>query len=663
MSEQAKKRRTFWLADAMTPLLRDRALLLNEKGYEVHIFTSLSGFLVELTTKRPSVIVVSDGGDERVTIRTLKSLIGLPEVQGSRMVMVSTTASEQAAFLAASGNFRDIIPANLEEKLWLTRFIYATAGRAMPYVQPAGQMTLNNISALSLPGRLTWAGERHLRLECRARPPAGAVINLRGPIADTLGIPGVSLKVIATERSHLLYRFSDAITCEWSVPLTAKPRMDALLDELKKADPGPRNRVFLAIQTPEMRTEALALFNEPRFEVKSALSRQSMVDEPKFFTPDIVIVEASLYREDASRFSQMLQAVSSSATVFVIGIKEAIAENLSTTKQIVTLSKLPRSLTSSPFARYLPEPVPAREPNGERGAYISSGHPLSFAEINFPARLHRLHPLAAQLALPFPVGTFALARLDSPLVHKMLGRHPYLKVTAAYADTHPDAAPFIYAIDCYLADVDQEERRIIATELSQLMSQNLATFDPTGSFTGGRTGGDVRTPELGSLKSRLVAVPNSSRPILGAAAQQSSLQSSAQAARILEPQLPQTPAAKLDLVAPVPTPPPAPPPAHTSGPHGVVRTPTQQLAALAAAQKLREEAEVDSLTSAVRPVRVSVKTKELSLGQILLAIAALVAVGGLIWGVYVAVAANVNKSGSVYSDQLKKFAPHLSGGK
>ncbi len=505
MAEPLKKRRTYWIADVVTPLLRERALLLSHKGFDVQFFTSLDALMTELTARRAGVIVVSDDGDEKVTERILLTLTAMSEIQGARLVMVRNTHSDRINFLAACANFRDIIPSNLDERLWLTRFLYATANRPVHYVQPTGQITLNNISAVSLPARMTWISDRKVRLECRVKPPVGASLSLTGAFAEAAGVSSISLKVTATERSRLLYRFSDAVVCEWNGPAAARDKALKAIADLRTHDPGPRCRIFVAVSKPEVRNELLSRFIDPRFEVATALQKQSIVDEPKFFTPDIVIIEEALCHDEGGvRFMEMMATLTDQATVIVLGRLndyETLHKKYPN-RRILQLSRVPKGLAESVLERYMPH-RDQQSATGESGACnVMADHAFSMAEVSFPARLHRVHPLAAKIAMPFPIGNFALVRLDSPLLRRMIDRHPYVKLTTTYQDTHPEAPPFVHVADCYFADIDQVERAKIAQSLSRIVTDNLAKLDATGSFINSTsTVGETRTPELGSARS------------------------------------------------------------------------------------------------------------------------------------------------------------------
>ncbi len=680
MAEQLKKRRTYWIADIVTPQIRERALLLSQKGFEVQFFTSLDAMMTELTARRAGVVVVSDDGDERVTERILLTLMTMSEIQGARLVMVRSTHSERLNFLAACANFRDIIPMNLDERLWLTRFLYATANRSVHYVQPTGQVTLNNISAVSLPARMTWISDRKLRVECRVKPPVGAALSLTGAFAEAAGVPAISLKVTATERSRLLYRFSDAIVCEWNGPAVARERALKAIAALRAHDPGPRCRIFVAVSKTEVRNELLSRFIDPRFEVATALQKQSIVNDPKFFTPDIVIIEEALcHDEGGARFMEMMSILPDQTTVIVLGRLNDYdtVHRTYPNRRILQFSRVPKGLAESVIERYLPH-RDQQSATGEAGACnVMADNPFSMAEVSFPARLHRLHPLAAKIALPFPIGNFALVRLDSPLLRRIIDRHPYVKLTTTYQDTHPEAPPFVHVADCYFADIDQVERGKLAHSLTRIVTENLAKLDATGSFINSTASvGETRTPELASARSgktRGLASPTTlsqlvsqvSAPSLpdvvpsfvasamnqAPAAQTSAVSSAVPQGKQLR-SLGQLGATAFDLshsdYAPqqkeklIPK-------------EQIAELRTPALSPLAQVAGDLKSAAVDVRRDVVRGVKKTSNTLS-QMGKMgFVAFAAAI----VIFLFFYLLAPHFKRSGSVYTDQLKKFAPHL----
>lgn len=631
MTAKTSKRRTYWLADSITPELRERGLLLNQKGYDVHFFTSLESFVTTLVNKRAGVIVVSDSFEEKLTEKILLTFMSLAEVQGARMVMVRSKITESINVLATCANFRDIIPYDLDTKSFLTRFIYATAGKPMPFIQPTGQITLNDIAAVSLAARLTWISSKHLRFECRIRPPLGAALKLKGPLAAALGVPFISLEVIETQRSHMLYRFSDAAVARWHIGTNSEATIAPVFADLAKHDPGPRCRIFIAVPTPELRGQVLMHFDGPMFEIQTAMQKQSIIDEPRFFTPDVVVIEDLLCLEEGGeRFAAMMANLQEQTTVIILGKIPDFTEvqNAWPQQRVIQFARLPATLAQQIINRYIPLRQTVREADDKSGANIASPHRFSRAEISFTARLQRIHPQATQLALPFPIGNFALCRIDSPLLRRMIGRHPYVKLTNTFQDTHPSAPPFINLVEGYLADLHPPEQTALGHGLIRMVSTSLEKADLSNGFISSRiSGGEARLNPAKPAAVRPKPVDDSEA--LSAALAESPMDATdlLQASLNAQPEARQTEALEV-----FPTLQP------------------QELPLLKASK-----AEPSPASSAIRRIRARRKAKSFDYNTAVKAILIILIAGGALIGGFAMLAGHVDKSGGKFSNQLEKF--------
>ncbi|MEN9834520.1 MAG: hypothetical protein RL011_713 [Pseudomonadota bacterium] len=507
MSANVKRQRLYWLSAQTTAGLQDRADLLAEKGYEVSFYRSVAELYSSLARRRAGVVILSDDFGDKETENIIRSLMNTPEIEGARMVLVRYGHTESINTLAACANFRDIIPAEMESKEWLSRFIFATGGSPIPYVQPAGQVTLNNISALHLPARITRVTDSKIYFESRVRPPVGATMQLRGPLAAAGGLNSISITVVENQRRNLLYRFSDGVVAKWQVPSLAKERFSDLLAQLSQIDTGPKCRVLLAAQSASVRSKALSIFQGNRFEISAAIRKQGIIDSARFFTPDLVIIESDLVLEGSGqRFRDLMDSLNDDATILIVGMLTDFAslEAKWPRRHLIHDTDVPSDLAVTIASRYLRANPGGTTDEGERSAAIPKKHPFSLAEVSFPVRLHRIHSQAVQIAMPYQVGNFALARLETPLLTRTLGRNPYFKVTAIHEDTHPGAAPFVHLAEGYFSDLRTAEQRPLADALVQLVTASLNRFDQRPGLAGATRGGFAgRTPELGSV--RLVA--------------------------------------------------------------------------------------------------------------------------------------------------------------
>jgi hypothetical protein len=619
------KRRTYWLTDQVTSLQKERAQLLGRKGFDVQFFTTLENLRTEFESRRAGVILVSDDGPKSRIEKFVLSLSNLPDMRSARLLLITTINHPDILTYAAGGNFRDIIPLDLESKQWLQRIVYATASRPIDFIQPSGQITLNNISSVSMPARVVWISDHRIRLECRIKPPVGSTFTLNGPLAEAMGVKAISLKVMETHKDHLRYRFSDGLVAQWNVPEVMKDRAFRVISSIRSQDLGPTCKVFMAVSNSSIRNALLSKFEDPRFEVSIALQKQSIVHEPKFLSPDAIIIEHSFCSgEHESLFEEMLATIDDSMAIIVIGDHSEAMEikNKYRRFRIFGMPKIPANLTELMFAKYLDASRKIDTNADDDSAHITADNKFSFAAIGFSARLKQIHPTCAHVAVPFEIGKFALCRLESPLITKSLKRHTYLKITDVHHETHPADSNFPYIVQAYFSEMSQKERTIVADSLVSLLAEHLKIADsPVGHDSRSRRE-TVRSPELGSLKkgSTEPKVAEASEPTPSRTVTKESYD---------EFEIGDITAREPTFVA-EPPPRPAKPTVKIHRP----KTAKQK-------QGTKAKGQHDTF-------------------RLVMTFATLAAfIIAMVWAIAVLIAPNWGKSGKSYSDQLKIFAPHL----
>ncbi len=460
--------------------MRDRALLLHAQGIEVQFFSNSESFLKELDSKRAGIIIVSDHDTPLATEKVLNMLLNTPEIQGAKMVYSCHSKHNELRMFAAGLGFRDIVPEDLDDKQWLHRIRFAVASKPIDFQQPAIQTSMHQISALSLPTRIVWIAKDTIRIECRARAPIGASFILSGSLADAFGVTSISLTVRSTTRSNLLYRFSDALICEWSVPASAKERTANVLRTLSAEDPGPRCRIFVAVQNTSLRKELLTQFDDPRFEISTALQKNSIANDPKFFSPDMVLIESSLCSSKDDQFATMMKHLPEHTAVAIFGKLENFSyiRTKYAPRTIITMNSVPKDIRTSALNRFMPIRQKIDDLAFIGGSYIPSENQMSLGEISFSTRLTRIHPTAITLGLPFPVANFALARIDCPYIRKSTGRNLLMKVTNVYRSSADQSLKHSYIAEGYLADASPEEQNLLADTIVTTQADALKAFQP-----------------------------------------------------------------------------------------------------------------------------------------------------------------------------------------
>jgi hypothetical protein len=499
----SKARRVFWLVSEVTPYIRGRALLMSPHGFEVKFFTSVEAIKLEVRVVRAGIVFVSDDGTEFDINIKVKTLADMPEFRGARLVLVTQNRHSSVFEVAAASNFRDLIPINLPDDVWIQRVVYSCGVHPQPFIQPAGQITLNNISALALPARIIWMSDSRIRLECRLRPPVGAKLKLTGKLAEELGVKQISIVVESSERTRLVHRFSDAIIGKWKIPTENQKRYQDLIWRMRLADPGHAYRAFVAAKDSKLRSQLLTKLGRPDFIVSSALQIQSIVTEPKFFTPEIVFIEDVLTSgPHEARFAEMLGTLSVQTPVIVIGLTQEFSElkKRFPNNRLMVLKRMPVNFEETVLEKVLPSIKQEASGLDLGSTRIPQSDELSYGNLSIPARLLNVHPRALKIAVPFDIGCYGLAQLSSPLVKKLLGRDVWIKITESYRTHRDGSAPFIYQSEGIFVDSDAGDQERMGNKLAELVRDNFTEIFQHKKLEFLDFTSANRTPELGSLR-------------------------------------------------------------------------------------------------------------------------------------------------------------------
>jgi hypothetical protein len=451
---------------------------LSADGYAVRFFQSVEALNRAIRIARAGIVIISDNGNSHEVIEAIKILSESPEMQGVRFILTASPNGDLAVRdFAAACAFREILPLELDRQSWLSRFNYATARQNMSTNQPVPQITMNNIAGVGVPTRIAWLTRQHIQFESRIQADANTQLNLAGPIAAALGLRSITTTVISQSKTNLRFRFSDSILASWSAPSTHLGKVDALIEQLKTVSPGPRWRIFVAVQDSDLRADALSRLRDLRFDVRVPLQRQHIIDEPKFLGPDVIIIEDNLcIGENRELFMKMMEQVDRNVPVIIVGrgLSGSSQVGRRDNSGITVLPKIPEDFSELLVRDFLEARHRNRQAAENDAVYVPADHDMSFAEVKLPARLTRLHPTMIQVAVPVNIGKFGLIKLESPSLKKILGYHPYGKVVECHSATHQHQQDqFHFTCEAIFSDVDQRSRRLIGYSLAKAVAERL----------------------------------------------------------------------------------------------------------------------------------------------------------------------------------------------
>ena len=376
-----KKTGIYWLVANPETLHQERSALLEELDYQVSFYHDLESLQQSLQVKRVSIIIVDESLELNATKLAMNALASMPDIQGARLLFSAIDGNDDLCFQAGCHGFRDIIPLDLEPAKWLERFQFSTASHdelaELSYqdsINPTTQITIG------VPSRVVWVQRDRVWVESKARPELSDTVELSGSFPSSLGSSALSLAVKSRHTSDLAYRFSEASTCEWYPDKDVqKDKMDIVFKQLEEQNPGEKKKVFLAIQSPALRTAITRYLDPDIFDVHSALQKKSLVSEPKYFSPSLVIIEYRLCAgESMVRFQEMIAQTPETSVVILVGAKKQEAESLMSFckgRKVEAIYEIPKNFSEFIQNKYL-QPSPEHH---DRRIHIPKNHDFSFA--------------------------------------------------------------------------------------------------------------------------------------------------------------------------------------------------------------------------------------------------------------------------------------------
>lgn len=429
-----KRSSVYWLLPAVDDDHHRRASILDDIGYHVFFFENFDTLIKEICVKRAQILILGDEWPSAEAISYAHAFANIPDINAARL-LVSNSRNDFALMDAAMNEgFRDIIPADLEDHEWLQRFEFATSGLESILSLHSELDEVAEPVDIVVPARLVWVGAQQVWMETRSCPRVGDNLKVEGGFASSLGLKTLNVQVQQKQQTNLTYRFSEAIIASWyqDAVIHADPqKIIDTLDTLHRVDLGQRPKIFLAIQSPALRTTLLKYLDKRKYEVHTALQKQSLIYEPKFFSPDLVFVEERLTQGEAKRnFYELLRYLPDHACIVTIGGKESpTTKNSSAPRRTWTLKHVPVNLSELIEREYLAG-LAQRKPNSndKQASFPPADHPYSFAQLHLTAELAKADYLQFNLRTTTRIGTYSLLKIISPRFQEKLGGPLYVKV-------------------------------------------------------------------------------------------------------------------------------------------------------------------------------------------------------------------------------------------
>jgi FixJ family two-component response regulator len=470
-----KSGRTFWISNNVTSEHHQRAKQLEANGFNVQFVQDAGAALKMAREARPICVIMDTQPESHVgEIASLKALAKDPEFNGVRFLLSITVDCPDLSRFAISENFRDIVPMAISDVQWVNRILYANAAKSFENLSSYHEVCLNQVAATISSGRITWINKTHVRIECRGSQRMGNALHVSGAISQALNLPHISLVVEGIEKHRLIYRYSQALICRWQTAPAQMEQASKIIQQLLSNKPDPKLRAFVAISRPTVRTTLAKGLNSERFFVRAGLQKSNLLHEVSYFSPSVIFFDDKLLEAiNHSEIQAILAKVSPIVPIVIFGTAFDKFKTLFADRKVFFESAVQQSHLKNAEARYeIPADLTNDRPEFEM-CTIPPDHPWSKVDVHTPARLKGISPSGGHFLSPFSIGDYALAKIESPFLRRVLGRDPIIKIKST--SNYDADAMFGHENAFHLSDVTALEESMIATALINLLRDHYAT--------------------------------------------------------------------------------------------------------------------------------------------------------------------------------------------
>ncbi len=466
-----KRSGIYWLCSSIEEVHQRRASILDDIGYQVYFFENLEALAREICVKRAKILILGDEWPSDVAIKHIQTFANIPDIIGARLLLSNSRNDYDLMQAASMEGFRDIIPLDLDDAEWLQRFEFATSGMESILDIHSDLKKFDEKIEINIPARVVWIGTQTMWIESKTLASVGDTIHLRGAFADRLGLKEIKAVVIEKQKSHLSYRFSEALVVNWSKDVLARAepaKIKETMEYLKRVDLGLRPKVFLAIQSPALRTTILRYTDRRKYEVHTALQKSSLVYEPRFFTPDLIFIEEQMTSgEGHQAFLEMIRYLPEHATIVTIGGRNegGDVKGSSGNRRMRSLRHIPTNLAELIERDYLAAfHLKKPEAIADRLAFLPHDHALSYGMVSVEARLQSADYLQFEISSPSRMNTYSLLKVHGSKLSQLLGGPAYLKVVAS-CEPEDDTVEPPYRFKAHLCNLVEPVRKALTKPL------------------------------------------------------------------------------------------------------------------------------------------------------------------------------------------------------
>ncbi|MDD9950879.1 MAG: hypothetical protein OXT67_04865 [Zetaproteobacteria bacterium] len=448
---------------------------------------SIEQLTAQLHAKRPLSILVSDTPTRELPATYITRLGGIDVARKTRWILLYHRERRSLFRLAASCQFRDCIPMELDMRSWGDRLRFALAGKGvLPNIQTT-RMHIRESTNIILPAKLVWIDRQSIRIEGYTNPPLASELILAGGLIREAFSQAITVQVEKVEKQHLNYRFSNAVEGSWRVPgLTQDEALHHLHIHRQPSAPK-KGRIYVVVRQKSIREHITAGFSNHEYDLQYALQTQNIVKEPQFYSPDLIFLDAGLMQPPQQReyLHECLEHLPPQATMIIVG-DQLQSKDLEHHQHLLTSERLKLvPLLTQDYMRQLRlglERSRAADDHLNK-IFLERADELSCVYLKTTARMVEVNASSAYLEFDFPVRKYAIMEMTSPLLSEWLQSSAMLKVMSVQPTPTPtpaekqDATTQRFLTYCFFCDLSGRKRHVLAHALLRYFGTSLGIRD------------------------------------------------------------------------------------------------------------------------------------------------------------------------------------------
>jgi len=477
LSSEKPQSRVIWFAASPQQHHRQLFEKISARGIAVEFVETLEALELSLQHKRSSVILLSDQGDDLFVEAQFRKIIALPDTAGIRLILDQSGNKKPLLELALLNGFRDILPSTLSESEWIDRFLFSAAVSPFRFTNPKYQLSVNSPGFVDVPACITSLSPHQIRIETRLDPEIGTELNLRGELPTALGKEFVTVKVVSKDQGHLNYRFSQALNLEIVLDDQSRSELEHFIARFQAYQLTTPKRVFMVMSDPLERSKLIEFYASGEHIVRTAISRTSVFEYPKYFSPELVLIELKFcVGTNLSLFEKMLASLETGVLVVIFGKDPDQLDLIPIQENFPSLRFIKTEFAQADLASFIELLAPKTQTPGF--VEIPLYHTLTSGQIRVAVQLTKLHPQVGELRSQIKIANFSLARLNTQDLSDSLGYSPIIKTTSSSliptSTLNNDKAVFKTLF--YYCDINLDGRKALNTLLLRHFLSELEKF-------------------------------------------------------------------------------------------------------------------------------------------------------------------------------------------